>query len=606
MSESKAKELIKKRGSVKAKITQFSSYLNVVRSSAQLSELQITELTVRLSKIENLYSIYDTLQSDLEMIADDPDELYAEREQFESQYYNVTAAAQLLVEKHRASKPIQPEASSLDARTSVTNAQNYVRLPKIDLPHFCGDYHKWLEFRDTFNSLIHSNKDIDNINKFHYLRSSLQGSAALVIKNLDFTAKSCITFDSVGEGALKGSLTLPEFYWTMEVPRTLSHKISVDIKKQWSTFTHTLPALNNLNIPRWVTCDSAKYTQIHIFTDASESLRRVRLHTHSNMIQLRIKGETIQPIMGHLPAERTNLEFPFFDTGVDYAGPIMIADRKGRGCKLIKTYISVFVCLATRAVHLELVSDLTKEAFISALNRFIARRGKPRNIFSDNGTSFVGAFNELSNILKQDFSSHFTEGINFSFIPAYTPHFGGLWESAVKSIKYHLRRVLGLTHLTYDEMCTCLTQIEAILNSRPLTPLSIDTSDLTPLTPAHFLIGRSLTFVPYPQITEANVTNIRRLKRIEYIKQHFWKRFSKEYISCLQQKSKWCMQRGELTNGTMVLIKDSHAPPLMWLLGRIVRIIPGTDGIARVADIQTKKGVIRRAFNTICPLPISS
>ncbi|GBP12587.1 hypothetical protein EVAR_10250_1 [Eumeta japonica] len=187
MSESKAKELIKKRVSVKAKITQFSSYLNVVRSSAQLSELQITELTVRLSKIENFYSIYDTLQSDLEMIADDPDELYAEREQFESQYYNVTAAAQLLVEKHRASKPIQPEASSLDARTSVTNAQNYVRLPKIDLPHFCGDYHKWLEFRDTFNSLIHSNKDIDNINKFHYLRSSLQGSAALVIKNLDFT-----------------------------------------------------------------------------------------------------------------------------------------------------------------------------------------------------------------------------------------------------------------------------------------------------------------------------------------------------------------------------------------------------------------------------------
>ncbi|GBP45861.1 hypothetical protein EVAR_31766_1 [Eumeta japonica] len=267
--------------------------------------------------------------------------------------------------------------------------------------------------------------------------------------------------------------------------------------------------------------------------------------------------------MGHLPAERTNLEFPFFDTGVDYVGPIMIADRKGRGCKLTKTYISVFVCLATRAVHLELVSDLTKEAFISALNRFMARR-------------------------------------------AYTPHFGGLWESAVKSIKYHLRRVLGLTHLTYDEMCTCLTQIEAILNSRPLTPLSIDTSDLTPLTPAHFLIGRSLTFVPYPQITEANVTNLRRFKRIEYIKQHFWKRFSKEYISCLQQKSKWCMQRGELTNGTMVLIKDSHAPPLMWLLGRIVRIIPGTDGIARVADIQTKKGVIRRAFKTICPLPISS
>lgn len=162
----------------------------------------------------------------------------------------------------------------------------------------------------------------------------------------------------------------------------------------------------------------------------------------------RFKGKTIQPVMGNLPAERVQLEFPFLHTGTDYAGPIMIANRKGRGCSLVKCYICVFVCLATRAVHLELVSDLTKEAFIAALSRFISRRGRPKTFFSDNGTTFVGTFNELSDLLQKELSvTTLEQNINFSFIPAYSPHFGGLWESAVKSIKHHLRRILGLAHL---------------------------------------------------------------------------------------------------------------------------------------------------------------
>lgn len=329
---------------------------------------------------------------------------------------------------------------------------------------------------------------------------------------------------------------------------------------------------------------------------------------HSCIKCCRLKAETVQPIMGHLPTQRVQLEFPFLETGVDYAGPMLIADRKGRGCRLIKSYICIFVCLATKAVHLELVSDMTKEAFIAALNRFIARRGKPQNIFSDNGTTFVGAFNELANILKQTVnltSEMIEQGINFSFIPAYTPHFGGLWESAVKSVKHHLRRILGLAHLTYEEMSTCLIQIEAILNSRPITPLSSDPSDLTPLTPAHFLLGRSLVFVPHPQVSNEKITSLSRFHRIEYLKQHFWARFSNEYILWLQQKTRWCKLKGELKEGAMVVIKDKNLPPLMWLLGRVTRLLPGKDNIARVADIKTKKGILRRAFNNICPLPVN-
>ncbi|XP_022827330.1 uncharacterized protein LOC111357037 isoform X1 [Spodoptera litura] len=329
--------------------------------------------------------------------------------------------------------------------------------------------------------------------------------------------------------------------------------------------------------------------------------------THQCVKCCRVKANTIQPIMGNLPKQRLHLEFPFLDTGIDYAGPVMIADRKGRGCRLIKCFICVFVCLATRAIHLELVSDLTKEAFLAALNRFIARRGKPRNIFSDNGTTFVGAFNELAKLLSQDLNVNTIDpGIHFSFIPAYTPHFGGLWESAVKSTKHHLRRILGLTNLNFEEMATCLIQVEAILNSRPLTPLSNDPSDLAPLTPAHFLIGRSLIMLPHSQVQNANINSLKRFHRIDVLKQHFWTRFAHEYIMWLQERTKWRRSSGELKEGTMVVIKDNNLPPLMWLLGRITHVLPGRDGVARVADILTKKGVIRRAFNTICPLPVST
>ncbi|XP_028029782.1 uncharacterized protein LOC114242720 [Bombyx mandarina] len=172
--------------------------------------------------------------------------------------------------------------------------------------------------------------------------------------------------------------------------------------------------------------------------------------------------------MGNLLRQRLQAEgFAFQNIGLDYAGPIQCAVRQGRGCKLVKVYIAIFVCFATKSIHLELVGDLTSKTFIMALKRFISRRGKPINIYSDNGTSFVGAANELSKFLKTNCSAlseeMAQEGINFNFIPAYSPHFAGLAEAGVKSTKHHLIRVLGLCNLTYEELYTTLVQIEAIL-----------------------------------------------------------------------------------------------------------------------------------------------
>ncbi|KAJ0169660.1 hypothetical protein K1T71_014845 [Dendrolimus kikuchii] len=164
--------------------------------------------------------------------------------------------------------------------------------------------------------------------------------------------------------------------------------------------------------------------------------------------------------------------------------------------------------------------------------------------------------------------------------------------------------VLGNSHLTFEELYTILVQIEAILNSRPLSPLSSDPNDLNPLTPGHFLVGRPLTALPVPKLDNINPTRLQRWERVESLRQHFWTRWHKEYVSELQQKIKWKYSKGSLKKGTLVIIKEEATPPMKWNLGRIVEVHPGVDGVTRVADTQTRKGIITRAFNRICPPPL--
>ena len=324
----------------------------------------------------------------------------------------------------------------------------------------------------------------------------------------------------------------------------------------------------------------------------------------------RMKGETVQPIMGNLPQKRITVDFPFINSGVDYAGPLYILNRKGRGSRLEKCYLCLFICFTTKALHLELVTNLTSEYYILALKRFISRRGKPHCIFSDHGRNFVGAKRELTSFLSKESHSIInyasSNGIEFKFIPPYAPHFGGLWEAGVKSCKHHITRVLGNSHLTYEEFSTVLTQVEAVLNSRPMYCLSPDPTDFTPLTPAHFLIGRPLTSHACEDVTSTSLHTLSRYKRVEQLRQHFWRRWSAEYIGELQTRTKWKESKGVLAPNTLVLIKEDNLSPLKWRLGRILSVFPGKDGVPRVASIQTTNGVIERAFSKICPLPVST
>ncbi|XP_026745741.1 uncharacterized protein LOC113507087 [Trichoplusia ni] len=338
----------------------------------------------------------------------------------------------------------------------------------------------------------------------------------------------------------------------------------------------------------------------------------VKRHIHKCMKCARMNATTKVQIMGDLPLERVTPTRPFLHSGVDFAGPLQTLVSKGRGNKTRKTYVAIFICMSTKAIHLELVGDLTSEAFIGAFRRFVARRGKCSHLWCDNGKNFVGANRELHDLWNEAqmtgevTSTLATDGTQFHFIPAYSPNFGGLWEAGVKSIKYHLKRIIT-THLTFEEMTTILCQIEACLNSRPLCP--IDTNDpenLDPLTPGHFLIGEPPIVVPSPDLQAVKVNNLSRWQHTQKILHDFWRRWQEEYLTRLQQRPKWMKKEKEFAIGDIVLIKTENLPPSKWSLGRIIDKHPGTDGNTRVYSVKSGDSITKRTITKLCAMPVDS
>jgi len=327
----------------------------------------------------------------------------------------------------------------------------------------------------------------------------------------------------------------------------------------------------------------------------------------------RTKPVVVQPIMGDLPKDRVTINRPFTVCGVDFAGPFSIKTSLRRNAPVNKGYVCLFVCFATKAIHMELVCDLSTEAFLNALKRFTNRRGVCSVIYSDNATNFVGANRrllQLKNIFHNDKNMEIIQdtltetGIQWKFIPPRSPHFGGLWEAAIKSMKTHMYRTLGNANMTYEELNTVIIRIEACLNSRPLCPLSSDPNDLAVLTPGHFLIGDSLTAVPEPQLATVPISHLNRWRRVTQASQQLWTRFQKEYVSQLQQRKKWAVGTGPRVKiGSIVMIKEDDIPPLQWKLGKVVGVRPGMDGVVRVVELQTAKGQFNRSVRKICPLP---
>ena len=284
----------------------------------------------------------------------------------------------------------------------------------------------------------------------------------------------------------------------------------------------------------------------------------LRFYIHKCVKCFRYSTQGLTQLMGDLPEPRVKQSRPFSHSGVDYAGPLEILTRRQRGRRQVtKGYICIFVCLATKAIHLELISDYSTSSFLTGFSRFTARRGLPYCMYIDCGTNFVGANRCLNDDLHQLLhqldpeiaATIANEGISWKFIPPAAPHFGGLWEAGVKSTKRHLRKVLGNSVLTYEELNTVLISIEGCLNSRPLCPMNNDIDDLSVLTPGHFLIGDSIKSPPRPNVLDLSINRLNIYQELHRLQQNFWRQWSKDYLNRLQSRPKWLEKRKNLEVG---------------------------------------------------------
>ena len=320
-----------------------------------------------------------------------------------------------------------------------------------------------------------------------------------------------------------------------------------------------------------------------------------------------------------LPDMRVTGSQPFQVTGIDYAGPLYVRNVNK---EVAKVYICLFTCTAIRAVHLELVEDQTAGAFLRAFKRFASRRGIPECIISDNAKTFKAGSQDLqalkTQVIEAAESQRFlaNHGIKWKFITERAPWWGGFYERLIGLVKRRLKKMIRNTSLNAIELQTILTEIEATLNSRPLTYPYTDINDGPPLTPSHFLCGHRLLTLPdteedsnyIPQESAKDLT--RRAKYHQKIMQAFWKQWQREYLTGLREQHSSQKNKnisGErVARGKVVLIHD-ETPRNQWKLGVIIQLHQGKDELVRSVTLRTAKGnLISRPIEKLYPLEVLS
>ncbi|XP_030581524.1 uncharacterized protein LOC115779573 [Archocentrus centrarchus] len=308
--------------------------------------------------------------------------------------------------------------------------------------------------------------------------------------------------------------------------------------------------------------------------------------------------------MADLPPARLRLyKPPFYSTGVDCFGPFTV--KIGR--RMEKRWGIIFKCMTTRCIHLDLLENLDADAFLMALRRFVARRGKPKELLCDNGTNFVGgarelheAFETLAPQLKEQLAE---QQIAFCFNPPSAPHFGGAWEREVRSVKTALKVVLKEQTLPETVFRTVLVEVEGILNAKPLGYVSTAVADPDPITPSILLMGRYDASLPQVMYDQSDLLGKRRWRHSQVLVDHFWSRFISHYLPSLQERQKWLRDGKCLTPNQVVLIVDPQLPRASWPVGKVTTTYPGADGRIRTAAVKVKDRTYIRPVARLVALP---
>ena len=314
----------------------------------------------------------------------------------------------------------------------------------------------------------------------------------------------------------------------------------------------------------------------------------------------KLRGAAVGQKMADLPHARAEPSPPFTYTGMDVFGPFVVKDYR----KEVKRYGLLFTCMASRAIHLELLDDLSTDCFINSMRCFLAIRGPVKTFYSDRGTNFIGAANEYQqgiNILSSEEVKKYleTQQSSFSFNVPHASHMGGTWERMIRTVRNVLQGILSertSTRMDTSSLRTLLYECMYMVNSRPLTTQQLTTDSVIqpqPLTPNNLLTMKNQPLqAPPGNFDEADMYSRKRWRRVQYLCEQFWSRWKPEYLQSLQKRSKWRDIKQNLEPGDVVLLKDKDLPRCQWKLGRIVKVLPSHDELVRKVELRTGGGQI--------------
>lgn len=352
----------------------------------------------------------------------------------------------------------------------------------------------------------------------------------------------------------------------------------------------------------------------------------VKKYNRHCVVCRKLEGKPYRPPrIPDLPSYRVSTDPPFSHTGLDFAGPLYVRNAKGQGDSTdentSKVYVLLMTCASTRAVHLELTQGLSVRAFLLAIRRFISRRGLPATFISDNAKTFKSASREVKKITRsEEVLRYLTNNrVTWRFIVDRAPWWGGFWERMVKTVKQSLKKAVGRTTLTYDELNTILIEVESIVNARPMTYVYDDNESVSyPLTPSHLIYGRKITSTPNSSHFEVISTNnvlTRRARHHRNLLRQLTNHWRRDYLLSLRENA---ITKSRIPNtpnrisiavGDIVLLKSDSTSRNFWKLAKVEELIASRDGEIRAAVVKTvtdqgKPSRLRRVIQQLIPLEI--
>jgi hypothetical protein len=523
---------------------------------------------------------------------------------------------------------IEPD-SDKEVRSVVVSNKTCVAVPTLGSDRFCR-FSTWKDLVETFSLLKHiaeSFQDNSDCTGWHVCSKSktvdaYQQAEVMIIKTVQRE------FYSEEYESLVQSKTLPKS----------SSLLSLDVFLDEDGVLRVGGRLNRSKIPRDVRNpvvipgrhhialllvrhfhSLAKHQGRHITSGTIRNAgywitggKRLISSVIYKCVQCRkLRGQMEHQKMADLPPERLEPSPPFTYVGLDTFGPWEVTARRTRGgVAHAKRWAILFTCMATRGIHIEVVEDMSSSAFINAFKRFVAIRGKVKQIRSDRGTNFVGATDDLHidaiNVEDGPVKNFlYNNGTTWLFNPPHSSHMGGVWERLIGVTRRILDVMLSEIppgSLTHEVLTTFLAEASAIVNSRPLVPLSTDPEDPLPLSPSMILTQKPETaYVSELPIDEKNM--YRALwKRVQHLAELFWKKWRSQYLETLQSYRKWRHDRRNLSVGEVVLMKDNSVARNCWPMGIITKVFPSSDGKVRKVEIRV---VYREGGSSVFTRPVT-